>query len=339
MRYHLLLWLCVTGLFAGIVSAQDANSNACPSPFADEIANASMMTVNQFSISADDLAERVQFERAYNAIKLELEVAQIEARAQSEEVDPAELIADNPQVQQITAERDDPMVLGNRVLSDLAGDAVVWAYAEENGLRVSQAQFDATLDTFLELNNETSTDERERVIDAFSQPLLNAGTPPSQITTFFCRQAVYEQVQDAVLDNPDETLYVNADHILVRSEAVAQDILNLLEAGDAFATLAQELSLDVASAERGGALGWQPAIFYIDDFARAVRTAEIGLLSEPVETDFGWHVIRINGREMRQIEGELRELVLSTRFGRWRTEQIEEAEIRINPDWQNALPG
>lgn len=323
MKHLLVLMFIITSV---IPIQGQTETPVCSSVFPETADAQEIMTVNQQVVSVEHFTHRVQFEQAYNTLKLAIRVEALDNDASA--------MATDSQIQTITAEIDDPAQLGNRVLGEFASDVILWDYASANEIVVSSEDLTATIDDFFNLSDE-SPEEREVIIEDFNQRLLANGATLNEISTFFCRQTLYQLVQDSVIGEVDSTLYINADHILVSSQAVALDIIALLESGEDFATLAQELSLDVASAERGGALGWQPAVFYIPEFERAATEAEIGTITPPVQTPFGWHVIRVNGREDRPVEDDIRELVAESLFTRWRNRQVAQARISINPEWQS----
>ena len=89
----------------------------------------------------------------------------------------------------------------------------------------------------------------------------------------------------------------NAAHILVATEEEARALIGELEAGADFATLAREKSTG-PSGPNGGDLGWFGTGMMVPEFEEAVIALEPGTVSEPVQTQFGWHVIRLN--EVRQ---------------------------------------
>ena len=64
-----------------------------------------------------------------------------------------------------------------------------------------------------------------------------------------------------------------------------------------FATLASQLSQDPGSASQGGDLGWQEHDSLVKPFADAAWSLKPGEISPPVETDFGWHVIKLEAIE------------------------------------------
>lgn len=95
----------------------------------------------------------------------------------------------------------------------------------------------------------------------------------------------------------------HARHILVETEEEALEVKARLEAGESFEDLAQELSQDPGSASRGGDLGWFRQEDMVAPFAEAAFSQEIGLVGDPVETQFGWHVIEVLERGERELEG------------------------------------
>lgn len=85
----------------------------------------------------------------------------------------------------------------------------------------------------------------------------------------------------------------NASHILVESQEEAQALVEDLEGGADFAELAREHSTG-PSGPNGGQLGWFTAGMMVPTFEEAVFALEVGEVSPPVETRFGWHVIILN---------------------------------------------
>ncbi len=87
----------------------------------------------------------------------------------------------------------------------------------------------------------------------------------------------------------------NANHILVETEEAANTLLNELKAGADFEELAKANSIEPNASQTAGSLGWFEPAQMVQPFADAVRAMEIGKISDtPVETQFGWHIIRLN---------------------------------------------
>lgn len=101
-------------------------------------------------------------------------------------------------------------------------------------------------------------------------------------------QAAY----DARIADFDGGTEYHAAHILVETEEEAQQIIEALLAGDEFAQTAQEKSTG-PSGPSGGDLGWFGPGMMVPEFEEAVMALAPGDLSDPVQTQFGWHVIKL----------------------------------------------
>ncbi|MCV2889778.1 peptidylprolyl isomerase [Ruegeria aquimaris] len=87
----------------------------------------------------------------------------------------------------------------------------------------------------------------------------------------------------------------NASHILVPSEEEAKSVKDLIDNGADFAATAREKSTG-PSGPNGGELGWFGAGAMVPEFEAAVMELEVGKVSAPVQTQFGWHVIKLNDK-------------------------------------------
>lgn len=87
-----------------------------------------------------------------------------------------------------------------------------------------------------------------------------------------------------------------ASHILVKDRQVAQDLLIRLKQGGSFESLASQYST-CPSKSRGGDLGWFGPGQMVKPFEEAVKRIGIGSLSDVVQTQFGYHIIKKTGRK------------------------------------------
>ncbi|HEX7256806.1 MAG TPA: peptidylprolyl isomerase [Nitrososphaeraceae archaeon] len=81
-------------------------------------------------------------------------------------------------------------------------------------------------------------------------------------------------------------------HILLKKQSEALMVLDRLKKGESFSTLAKELSIDKASGKRGGDLGFFRKGMMVKPFEDVAFKLEKGQISEPVKTEFGYHVIK-----------------------------------------------
>lgn len=93
----------------------------------------------------------------------------------------------------------------------------------------------------------------------------------------------------------------SAQHILVKTEQEAKDIVARLDKGEDFAKIAKEKSQDSGSKEKGGDLGWFAPAGMVKPFADAVAALQKGkYTATPVQSQFGWHVIKLNDTRASQ---------------------------------------
>ncbi|KUO61382.1 MAG: foldase [Gracilibacter sp. BRH_c7a] len=89
---------------------------------------------------------------------------------------------------------------------------------------------------------------------------------------------------------------VKARHILVETEEVAKEVKNKLADGEDFSKLAKQYSIDDSNKEQGGDLGTFGRGKMVDEFEEAAFNLEIGEISEPVKTEFGFHIIKLEDK-------------------------------------------
>lgn len=102
-------------------------------------------------------------------------------------------------------------------------------------------------------------------------------------------RAYYDENQDQFTQNC-------VAHILVDDEATADELRAQIEGGADFATLAQANSTDTGSATQGGDLGCQAPGTFVPEFETAIDAAEVGEVTQPVQTQFGYHLILVNSK-------------------------------------------
>ncbi|MBY0297975.1 MAG: peptidylprolyl isomerase [Methylobacterium sp.] len=112
-------------------------------------------------------------------------------------------------------------------------------------------------------------------------------------------RALYDETVKAM--KPEEE--VHARHILVESEAEAKKIAGRIKGGEDFAKVAAETSKDPGSKAEGGDLGWFTKERMVAPFAEAAFKLDPGKVSDPVKTQFGWHVIKVEEKRTKPVPG------------------------------------
>ncbi|MDA0229841.1 MAG: peptidylprolyl isomerase [Proteobacteria bacterium] len=136
------------------------------------------------------------------------------------------------------------------------------------------------------------------------------------------------------LENFPKAEETNISHILVATEAEAQEVVAELKSGADFSATARRYSVG-PSAPQGGALGFLRREQVVPEFAEAAFALEDGGISEPVKTSFGWHVITASERripeppEFSQVEQKLRAEIADRLVSDAAKQERQEAEIEL----------
>ncbi len=125
-------------------------------------------------------------------------------------------------------------------------------------------------------------------------------------------------------------------HILIQTDAIVDDqtakrqLLDIKERivnGEDFSTIATAVSADPVSARDGGNLGWQTVGYFVPKFEEILEALDIGELSEPFESEFGWHLVQLLERREYDNTDDLRRQLAFREIRTARTS--EETEVWI----------
>ncbi len=128
----------------------------------------------------------------------------------------------------------------------------------------------------------------------------------------------------------------NSSHILVATEEEALEIISELEAGADFAEMAR-LKSTGPSGVNGGELGWQGPGRLVPPFEEAALALEPGQISAPVQTQFGWHIIKLNDTRLPEapslesVSGELENAIWERKLRAEIAAMVEAADVE-RPD-------
>lgn len=201
------------------------------------------------------------------------------------------------------------------------------AIATVNGVPISQARFNFLLQLSQQQGQPDSPEARknlrEKLIteEIVAQEALKKGMDKSAdvLTQIdLARQTILIRtyLQDFIKNNPlsDDALKAeyekiksqmgdkeyHARHILVEKEAEAKDIIAKLKKGEKFEKLAEK-SKDPGSKVKGGDLGWAAPANFVPEFSAAMTKLKKGqYTTEPVKSQFGWHIIKLEDSRMLQ---------------------------------------
>lgn len=111
-------------------------------------------------------------------------------------------------------------------------------------------------------------------------------------------EAAVKEIYNTQYANVDAGEEFNASHILLETEEEATAVKTTLDGGADFAETAKEKSTG-PSGPSGGSLGWFGTGAMVPEFEAAAIALEVGAVSDPIQTQFGWHVIKLNEKRKK----------------------------------------
>jgi foldase protein PrsA len=242
------------------------------------------------------------------AEEYEKQVAQVEAFFAQEGLDP-----------QSEEGRERLAQARRQVLEQMIDQTLIQQAAAEMGVNISESELEASiLDIIEQSGGEEQFNQSLQAMDTayedFRQMLLNQ----------LLSEAVYSTVTASISSVAEQ---VQARHILLPTRERAQEVLARLQAGEDFAYLAKEYSEDISSRERGGDVGFFPRGVMPPEVEEVAFSLEVGAVSEIVESQFGFHIIQVLGREDREMTVEVFESLRQQMFMQWLQDRRQDAAI------------
>ena len=179
----------------------------------------------------------------------------------------------------------------------------------------------------------------QEVLKSSFDDLALYGIKESDLRAYLKSQLTTEKVSaEITADLSPIEPQVWARHILVVDKTIADLVLSRLENGEDWNALALEFSQDESNKEVGGDLGWFGSGEMVPEFEDAAFSLEIGQISEPVQTEFGWHIIQLLGKEDRPLSAQAYETKKAEAFNTWLTETRAAKTIEIFDTWKDWVP-
>ena len=185
--------------------------------------------------------------------------------------------------------------LRNSLLESLIVQELIVQEAENREITVSDEDVNAYIQSVKDSYGDA---------DAYVKVLEENGYTEASYAEAVREQMVIELFRDDLVNHPEVVDVAKARHILVANEEEALDVIAQLDKGADFAALAQDISTDMGSAVDGGDLGYfalngDTTSKMVTEFSDAVRAQEIGVHSSaPVQSQFGYHIILVEDREL-----------------------------------------
>lgn len=180
--------------------------------------------------------------------------------------------------------------------------------------------------------------QTESLENAGGASQLSRSLQPSGLTigvfndAYLVQQVVFSQLREQLIVGLSAE-FRTVRHILVEDLALAEALIRRLEEGEDFADLASEYSTDVGSAIAGGDLGSAQRGVYVPAFEDAVWSSPGGLVPEPVETEFGFHIIDVQEIAVvpaEDVDENEQFALIQTELNTILLDALDRADIRID---------
>jgi len=177
----------------------------------------------------------------------------------------------------------------------------------------------------------------------YSTMVANVGTETGYTDAEFREYVKGILLQKKVFDaltkdiGPEQEM-VWARHILVKTEPEAKLILTKLSEGEDWTTLAAKFSTDTSNNTNGGDLGWFGKGQMVQEFEDAAYALKIGEVSQPVKTEFGYHIIQVLGHENRMLNSSELSTIKSAAYSKIIQAAKDSATIKKYNIWASVVP-
>ena len=232
---------------------------------------------------------------------------------------------------------------GAEVLDTLISNKIIEIELKKKGLEVTEAEVDAELQAMIveyggiESFNQalasyqyTESDIKNNIRMNFSATRLVG----KEVVITEADLKTYFDTNKATFDKPEQ---VKASHILVADEEKAKEVKAKLTAGGDFAALAKEYSTDETNKDLGGDLGFFSKGAMVPEFEAVAFTTKVGDISEPVKTEFGYHIIKVTEKSEAKAavyednKAQINDIIMAeklpTVFDAWMQARLSEYKI------------
>lgn len=233
-------------------------------------------------------------------------------------------------------------ISGNEVLETLIAETLVDLEVEKLEIEITQEEIDEEI---------AALEEQYNGEEGLNNALANSGTTMEELEEQIVMNLKIQQLVAPYIEVTDEQVesyfeenidllgqpeQVRARHILVETQEEADEIHERIMDGEDFEELAKEHSTD-GSAEEGGDLGLFGRGQMVEEFEEAAFSMEVDEISEPVESQHGFHIIKVEEKveaveaNLEDVEDDIRDTLfdqqITAAYGTWFAEKSEEYDI------------
>jgi len=269
-----------------------------------------------------------------------------------------------------------PLMIGQEVLQALTEDIILLVEAEKMGIVVDDIRIDKEIQeafgyfaegtatpaaTLAPSSTPATSDNQDGQPDPTATPLLqpteyteelfdnnyqeflrsvqDIGITEETIRDIIKISIIRQEILEFVsADVAEEAEHVWIRHILVADEDTANEVIEKLADGQDFVDLAAEYSLDTSNKDAGGDLDWFARGAMVPPFEEAAFALDVGEISAPVQTDFGWHILESLGKDVLLLDPSAIQQLRNQAYGNWMIEMETQYQPIVNENWSKYVP-
>jgi foldase protein PrsA len=232
---------------------------------------------------------------------------------------------------------------GAAAVDTLITEKIIDKEAEKEDIKITAKQVNQELDDLKEQYGGEDTFNQTLEASGVSLSSLKEDIKKNKEIEELLRPAIKiteKEMKEYFNENKDsfaQAAQVKASHILVDDEKTAKEMKEKLDKGEDFATLAKKYSTDTATSESGGELGYFEEGTMTDEFDKKAFSMKKGEISDPVKTDYGYHIIKVEDvKEAKQAsykdsKAQVKEAIfnekLQTEYSTWLEKKKKEYDI------------
>jgi len=229
---------------------------------------------------------------------------------------------------------------GASVLNMMISNKVVDLEADKAKVKVTDKEIQAELDKMVEQYGGQETFNMLLAQNGVTEDLFKEQIEQNLKVTKILEPSIeitddeiktYFEDNKASFDTPEQ---VEASHILVEDEDTAKEVKKKLDEGGDFAKLAEEYSTDTQTKEKGGELGYFASGQMVEAFDKAAFSMKVDEISDPVKTDYGYHIIKVTGKKeakeatLEDSKAKIKEDLLATKVQEQASTWLTEATAK-----------
>lgn len=224
------------------------------------------------------------------------------------------------------------------IMPEYAKQAVIMKHLHDKavaeGVKVDEEQVEMDLSYFTMQNADMSQEDLDKIKEFIAFDSVLTQSLMSQIND--------EEVKEYYDENQSFFTRASVRHILVaideertdeEAKALADDLTARIRQGEDMADLATEFTDDEGSQASGGLYEDQLVMGWVDEFRDAALTSELNVVTDPVKTEYGYHVMRVEDRNVAPLDDESKEMIkgalVQDVYGEYMTTAMEKVTVSL----------